>query len=154
MKPASSQPSAKKHWIISVTCRRPARTLRTGARPDHGPKNGAMNLEAGLLNFELRPRFWVRNLSPLFEVAKHAQELRHRAPYRQQGEIRWYMCWRQCRLAIHDTVYIYILYIYYYIILYHIYYILYIVYTYIYMYRQYHEYIIGEPKAPAPQAPG
>lgn len=27
VKPASSQPSAKKHWIISVNCRRPARTL-------------------------------------------------------------------------------------------------------------------------------
>ena len=63
VKPASSQPSAKKHWILSVNCRRPARTLRTGVRPDHGPKNGAMNLEAGLLNFELRPRFWVRNLT-------------------------------------------------------------------------------------------
>ena len=54
-------------------------------------------------------------------------------------------------------LYIYILYInYYIIILYHIYYILYIVYTYIYIYiyLKYHEYIIGEPKAPAPQAPG
>ena len=45
----------KKHSIISVNCRRPARTLRTGRRPDHGTKNGATNLFAGLLNLEMWP---------------------------------------------------------------------------------------------------
>ena len=53
----------KKHWINSVNCCRPARSLRTGGRPDHGPKNGATNLEAGFLSLVLRPHFWVRNLS-------------------------------------------------------------------------------------------
>ena len=33
--------------------------------PDHGPKKAAKNLEAGLLNLELRSHFWVRNLAPL-----------------------------------------------------------------------------------------
>jgi hypothetical protein len=50
VKPISSQPSAKKHAL-------------TGGRPDHGPKNGATNLEAGLVNLELRPHFWVLNLA-------------------------------------------------------------------------------------------
>ena len=102
-----SQPSAKKKWIISVNCRRPARNLWTLGRPDHGPKNGATNLEASL----------GPESGPILGAAKHTRELLHRAPYRQQGEIRWYMCCRQCGLAIHDAVhytytYTYIIYIY------------------------------------------
>ena len=95
VKPVSSQPSAKKHTIISVNCRRPARILRTGGRPDHGPKNGAR-----LVNLELRPHF----SGTLFGVAKRTHELLHRALYRQQGRIRWYMCCRQFGMAIHDAV--------------------------------------------------
>jgi len=101
VKPASSQhveTKRKKNWIISVNCRRPARNLWTLGRPDHGPKNGATNLEASL----------GPESGPILGAAKHTRELLHRAPYRQQGEILWYMCCRQCGLAIHDAVhYIY-----------------------------------------------
>jgi hypothetical protein len=43
-----------------VNCLSSTRALGTGGRPDHGPKKGPTNLEAGLLTCQLRPRFWVR----------------------------------------------------------------------------------------------
>ena len=42
-----------------------------------GPKKGATNLPAGLLSFESRPQFWVRNLDLFFGTAKHKLELRN-----------------------------------------------------------------------------
>ena len=137
MKPASSQPSAKKHWIISVTCRRPARTLRTGRRPDHGPKNGATNLEAGLLNLELRHHFCVRNLA-LFLGSRNAHmscyiELRIGSKERYAGTCADANAgWQSMILYI----YIYTVYklLYYYIISY-ILYSIYCLYIYIYIWN-------------------
>ena len=75
VKPASWQPST----MNDVNCLSSTRALGTGGRPDHGPKNGATNLEAGLVNLELRPHFWVLNLA-LFSGSQNTHELVHVLP--------------------------------------------------------------------------
>ena len=48
--------------MSDVNCGSSTRALRKGRCPDHGPKTGATNLEAGLL-IELRLHSWVWNLT-------------------------------------------------------------------------------------------
>jgi hypothetical protein len=70
-----------------------------------GPKEG--RIFGRLLTCKLRPNFWVRNLAHFLGPQK-AKTQTGAAQYGQQGQIRWYICFRQCKLAaahVYDTVY-------------------------------------------------
>ena len=71
-----------------------------GGHPDHGPKKGATNLEAGLLIFELRPHFWVRDLALFFGVTKHKQEPLNIG----SKDTCWYTCFELAAAHVHDTM--------------------------------------------------
>ena len=99
------QPNARKHWwTMKLVAVQRALCGKAGAQTV-GPKEGRKF--GRLLTCKLRPHFWVRNLAHFLGPQK-AKTQTGAAQYGQQGQIRWYICFRQCKLAaahVYDTVY-------------------------------------------------